>query len=129
MGMGVSVAVMLHLVLNLTLRGDVEREQPVLRHWWELAGILLVDLLALAAIYGNLWLMFWPLAFLAFFGITGVLYLVCLLLTSLFMGYEGRVTRLRQLALPATIALLPTLLILGSMSWLRFWLEGQGLIL
>jgi uncharacterized membrane protein len=129
MGMGVSVAVMLHLVLNLTLRKDVDQQMPALRSWWELAGILVVDLLALAAIYGNLWLTFWPLAFLAFFGITGVLYLVCLLLTSLFMGYEGKVTQLRQLALPATIALVPTLIILGSMSWLRFWLEAQGLIL
>lgn len=129
MGMGVGVAVMLHLVLNLTLRKDVDQQQRALRSWWELAGILAIDLLALAAIYGNLWLMFWPLAFLAFFGITGVLYLVSLLLTSLFMGYEGKVTRLRQLALPATVALIPTLIILASMSWLRFWLEGQGLIL
>lgn len=129
MGMGVSVAVMLHLVLNLTLRKDVDQQQPVLRSWWELAGILLIDLLALAAIYGNLGLMFWPLAFLAFFGITGVLYLVCLLLTSLFMGYESKVTSLRQLALPATVALVPTLILLASMSWLRFWLEGQGFIL
>jgi uncharacterized membrane protein len=129
MGMGVGVAVMLHLVLNLTLRKDVDQQQPVLRSWWELGGILALDLLALAAIYGNLWLMFWPLAFLAFFGITGVLYLVSLLLTSLFMGYEGKVTSLRQLALPATVALVPTLIILASMSWLRFWLEAQGLML
>jgi len=129
MGMGVSVAVMLHLVLNLTLRRDVDHGQRVLARWWELAGILLIDLLALAAIYGNLGLMFWPLAFLAFFGITGVLYLVALLLTSLFMGYEGKVSSLRQLARPATVAIVPTLVILATMSWLRFWLEAQGLVL
>jgi uncharacterized membrane protein len=129
MGMGVSIAVLLHMVLNITLRQDVDQVQPVLRNGWELLGILALDLLALAAIYGNLGLMFWPLAFLAFFGITGVLYLVFLLLTSLFMGYEGKVTSLRQLARPATIALVPTLLVLASMSWLRFWLEAQGLIL
>lgn len=129
MGMGVSIGVILHIVLNVTLRKDVQADAPVLRSWWELAGILGLNLLILAAIYGNLWLMFWPLAFLAFFGITGVLYLVSLLLTSLFMGYEGSVTSLRQLARPATIALIPTLLILGSMSWLRFWLEAQGLMI
>lgn len=129
MGMGISIAVMLHIVINLTLRKNVDDKLPVLRSWWELLGIIAIDLLALAAIYGNLQFMFWPLAFIAFFGITGVLYLVSLLLTSLFMGYEGSIISLRQLALPATVAIIPTLLILLSMSWLRFWLEGLGLIL
>lgn len=129
MGMGISIAVMLHLVLVKTLRKDVDDSLPVLKSWWELLGIMAINLLALAAIYGNLGLMFWPLAFLAFFGITGVLYLVSLLLTALVMGYEGRVTAISQLARPATVALVPTLIMLGAMSWLRFWLEGQGLIL
>lgn len=129
MGMGVAIAVLLHLVLVKTLRKDVDDQQPILRNWWELLGILAIDLLALAAIYGNLGLLFWPLAFLAFFGITGVLYLVSLLLTALVMGFEGRVTSIHQLARPATVAVLPTLIILGAMSWLRFWLEGQGLML
>jgi uncharacterized membrane protein len=94
MGMGVSVAVMLHLVLTKTLRKDVDDATPSLKGWGELLGILLIDLLVLLAIYGNLSLLYWPLAFTAFLGITGVLYLVSLLLTSLFMGYEGRVTSL-----------------------------------
>lgn len=128
MGMGVSIAVMLHLVITRTLRKDVDESTPILKGWGELLGILLIDLLVLLAIYGNLSLLYWPLAFSAFFGIIGVLYLVSLLLTSLFMGYEGRVTSLRQLARPATVALIPTLLILGSMAWLRFWLEGMGLM-
>jgi uncharacterized membrane protein len=127
MGMGVSIAVMLHLVVNKTLRKNVDDSQPILKSWWELLGILAIDFLVLVAIYANLWLLYWPLAFTAFFGITGVLYVVSLLLTSLVMGYEGRVTSLRQLARPAAVALAPTLLILGSMSWLRFWLEAQGL--
>jgi hypothetical protein len=55
--------------------------------------------------------------------------MVSLLLTSLFMGYEGSITSLRQLARPATIAIIPTLIILGAMSYLRFWLESMGLIL
>lgn len=129
MGMGVSIGVMLHLVINKTLRKDVDDSMPVLKSWWELLGILAIDFFVLVAIYANLWLLYWPLAFIAFFGITGVLYLVSLLLTSLVMGYEGKVTSLKQLARPAAVALIPTLLILGSMSWLRFWLEGQGLII
>jgi uncharacterized membrane protein len=129
MGMGVAIAVMLHLVLNKSLRKDVDDFQPILSGWRELLGILTINLLVLAALYGNLGFMFWPLAFIAFFGITGVLYLVCLLLISLVLGYEGKVTRLSQLARPATLALLPTLAMLGAMSWLRFWLEGLGLII
>ncbi|MEF3275931.1 MAG: DUF2085 domain-containing protein [Chloroflexus sp.] len=129
MGMGITIATMLHLVLNNTLRQNVDLQQPIFANWWELLGIIVIDLLALAAIYGNLGMTFWPLALLAFFGILGVLYLVCLLLISLFMGYEGKVTSVRQLAAPATIALIPTLLIAGAMSWLRFWLESMGLIL
>lgn len=129
MGMGIAIAAILHIVLVKTLRKDVDDLQPVLKNWWELLGIMGLNLLVLAAIYGNLSFMFWPLALLAFFGITGVLYLVALLLTSLVMGYEGAVTDLRQLARPAVVAIVPTLLILGSMSWLRFWLEGMGLVL
>ena len=129
MGMGITVAAMLHIVLNNTLRQNVDPQQPVFSRWSELLGIIVIDLLALAAIYGNLGITFWPLAFLAFFGILGVLFLVCLLLTSLFMGYEGKVTHLRQLAQPATIALIPTLLIAGMMSWLRFWMESMGLVM
>ncbi|WP_028458995.1 DUF2085 domain-containing protein [Chloroflexus sp. Y-396-1] len=129
MGMGITIATMLHIVLNNTLRQNVDPQQPVFSRWSELLGIIAIDLLALAAIYGNLGITFWPLAFLAFFGILGVLYLVCLLLTSLFMGYEGKVTHLRQLAQPATIALIPTLLIAGMMSWLRFWMESMGLVM
>jgi uncharacterized membrane protein len=129
MGMGIGIGVMLHIILNMTLRKNVDDQTPVLKNWWELLGIMAINLLALAAIYTNLGFMFWPLAFIAFFGITGVLYLVALLLTSLFMGYEGKITQINQLALPATIAIVPTLIILGAMSYLRFWLEGLGLII
>jgi uncharacterized membrane protein len=127
MGMGVSIAVLLHLMLNKTLRKDVDDLQPVLQRWGELGAILGINMLVLVAIYGNLSFMFWPLATIAFFGITGVLYLVFLLLISMLLGYEGKITQVRQLARPAALALLPTLLVLGSMSWLRFWLEGFGL--
>ncbi len=128
MGMGVSIAVLLHLIFNLSLRKDVDDHQPVLRNWGELLGILAIDFLALTAIYGNIAFMFWPLAFIAFFGITSVLYSVNLLMTSLMMGYDGSITSLRQLARPATIAIIPTLLILGLLSTGRFWLEAQGVL-
>lgn len=129
LGMGISIAVLLQLIFNLALRRDVDDQQPVLANWRELGGILGLDLLVLVAIYGNLDIMFWPLAFLAFFGITGVLFLVNLLLISLLLGYDGAVTQLRQLVRPATIALIPTLIMLAAFSYLRFMLEAQGMLL
>lgn len=128
MGMGVSIAILLLLMLNLTLRKNVDDHQPVLKNWLELGGILLINFLVLVAIYGNLDFMYWPLAFVSFLGIIGVLYIVSLLLVSLFMGYEGSVTSPVQLAMPATIALVPTLVLLAALSLLRFWLEAQGLM-
>lgn len=129
MGMGVSLGVVVLLIFSLSLRGDVDERQPVLRSWWELGGILLLNLLVLVAIYGNLDIFYWPLAFLAFFGITSVLYSVNVVLCALFMGYAARVTHLAQLARPATVAFVPTLLMLGAMAAFRFWLESQGLVL
>ena len=64
----------------------------------------------------------------AWLGITGVLYCVNLLLTALFMRYEGKVTRVVQLAKPASVALVFTLIELGALSAAHFWLESQGMI-
>ena len=49
-------------------------------------------------------------------------------MTALFMSYENTATRAAQLARPGTIALLLTLIELGGLSVLRFWLEAQGMI-
>ena len=128
MGMGVAMAVLLFLILNISLRSNPNTEQRVIGTWLELGGALLLNLLVLAAMYGNVGLMFWPIAISAWLGITGVLYAVNVLLAALFMGYEGKVARVAQLAKPATVALLFTLVELGGLAAMRFWLEGQGLI-
>ena len=127
-GMGVAIAVLMFLILNISLRQNPDTEQRVIGGWLELGGALLLNLLVLAAMYGNVAIMFWPIAITAWLGITGVLYAVNVLLTALFMGYEGKVTRIAQLARPATVALLVTLLELGALSALRFWLEAQGML-
>lgn len=129
MGMGVSIAVTVLLIFNLSLRKDVDDQQPVFTTWLELGSVLLLNFLMLAAIYGNLDIMFWPLAFLAFLGITSVMYIVNVLLCSVLLGYSGTVTSLAQLARPAMLALIPTAVMLGSLSYLRFWLEGQGMMM
>jgi uncharacterized membrane protein len=128
-GMGVAMAVLLFLILNLSLRSNPNTEQRVIGTWLELGGALLVNFLLLAAMYGNVELMFWPIAFSAWLGITGVLYAINVLLTALFMGYEGKVARVAQLAKPATVALVFTLIELGALSAGRFWLEAQGMII
>ncbi len=128
-GMGSAVAVMLLLILNLALRRDVDREQRVLNGWLELAGALLVNLLAWAAIYGNIALFYWPIAIVAWVGIVGILFFVNLLVAAIAMRYENMVVRWVDLARPGTIALILTTIELGLFSWARFWMEGQGLVI
>ena len=127
-GMGISIATIMLLILNISLRRDPNNEQRVIGGWLELAGALLINGLVWVAIYGNLGIMYWPLAIVAWLGITGVLYSVNLLLTALFMRYEGMVTQVAQLAKPASFALVFTLIELGALSAARFWLESQGMI-
>jgi hypothetical protein len=127
-GMGTSIAVLLLLILNLSLRRDADTDQRVIGNWLELAGALLINGLAWLAIYGNIEVLYWPVAIAAWLGITSVLFCVNLLLTALFMRYEGTVTRVAQLAKPGTVALVVTLIELGALSAGRFWLEAQGLI-
>ncbi len=127
-GMGTAMAVLLLLILDISLRRDYDDQQRIIGNWLELGGALLINGLVLLAIYGNVEIMYWPIAVAAWLGITGVLYCVNLLLAALFMRYEGMVTRVAQLAKPATFALVFTLIELGALSTMRFWLEAQGLI-
>jgi uncharacterized membrane protein len=127
-GMGTSIAVLLLLILNLSLRRDYDSEQRIIGGWSELAGALLINGLAWLAIYGNIEVLYWPVAIAAWLGITGVLFCVNLLLTALFLRYEGTVTRVAQLVKPGTVALVVTCIELGALSAGRFWLEAQGLI-
>jgi uncharacterized membrane protein len=128
-GMGTAMAVAMLVIINLSLRKDADPEQRILNGWLELGGVLLLSLLVLTGMYGNLAFMFWPIAIVAWTGIVGILFCVNLLVIALLMRYEGSVTRLTQLARPATVALFVTGAMLGAMSWARFWLEGQGLVL
>ena len=127
-GMGVAMAVLMFLMFNMSLRQNPATDQRIMGNWLELGGAIGLNLIVLAAMYGNLSFMFWPIAFSAWLGITGILYGINTLLTALFMGYEGKVTRMIQLAKPATWALVFTLIELGALAAARFWLEGQGLI-
>jgi uncharacterized membrane protein len=125
-GVGMGIAILLLMMYNTVLRTNVDDNLPTVKNWRELAGVVALNFLIMVAIYGNFHLMAWPLAIMAFVGMIGVVYSVNLLLVSLFMGYDGTISNLKQLAKPATIALLPTILLLWGMAFLRYWLEAQG---
>ncbi len=127
-GMGVSIAVIIFLMLNNSLWRDSDPRQPVLKSWWELGGALLLCGLVLVGLYGNIGLMYWPIAIVSSLGILGVLYSVNLLLLSMATGYENNVTRVAQLARPATLALLVTVFEVSLLAGLRFWLERSGFV-
>jgi hypothetical protein len=127
MGMGVSIGLVVQLIFNQALRRNADNQQPLIKNWFELLGIIGFNIVLLAAIFGNLNLMFWPLAVLSFLGMTGALYLINVLACGLLMGYGERVTHLRQLARPATVAIFSTSVFLAGLAFLRAWLEGQGL--
>jgi uncharacterized membrane protein len=128
-GMGMAVSVMLLLILNLALRKDIDREQRILNGWRELGGALLINLLAWAAIYGNIALFYWPIAIVAWVGIIGILFCVNLLIAAIALRYENMIVRWIDLARPATIAVILTMIELGLLAWVRFWMEGQGLVI
>ncbi|HEU4328293.1 MAG TPA: DUF2085 domain-containing protein [Roseiflexaceae bacterium] len=127
-GMGVSIAVIVFLMLNNSIWRDSDTRQPILKSWWELGGALLLCSLILVGLYGNIGLMYWPIAIVSSVGILGVLYCVNLLIVSMATGYENSVTRVAQLARPATLALLVTLFEVSALSGLRYWLERTGLM-
>jgi uncharacterized membrane protein len=127
LGMGMTMGVMLLLIFNLSLRADVDNQQPLLRNWWEVGGMALLNLLILVAVFGSIDLLFWPVAALSVLGMAGALYVVNLVVVAVVLGYANLITRPSQLARPATLALLPTLVLLGGFAWLRAWLAGQGL--
>lgn len=126
-GMGISIAVGVLLILNLALRRNLDEQMRPMNGWAELAGAVGLNLLLWAAIYGNVGVLYWPIAMIAWLGITGVLFFVNMLVTALFMRYENSIERLGQLAQPASIALVLTCIELGLLAWLRFALEMQGL--
>jgi uncharacterized membrane protein len=127
MGMGVSIGLVVQLIFNQALRRNADNQQPLIKNWFELLGIIGFNIVLLAAIFGNLNFMFWPLAVLSFLGMTGALYLINVLACGLLMGYGERVTHLHQLARPATVAIFSTSVFLAGLAFLRAWLEGQGL--
>lgn len=124
-GMGISAAVVLLLICNLSLRRNANNQQPILAGWGELLGLLVGNLLLLAGLFGNLTLLYWPVAVLSMVGMLMAFYMINVIICSIMLGYGMRISRLSQLARPALFALFPTVGIISTFAFLRFWLEGQ----
>lgn len=128
MGMGVTIGALLLLMLNRAFRRDVREDLPVLGQWRELGLIVAIDGLVVAAILGQVGVAAWPLALLAFIGVTGTLFVAFLVVLGTLLRYDGAVTGLRQLARPATFALLLSVAFLVALARLRLTAEAQGIL-
>lgn len=126
MGAGIGLAVLVLLLVNYGLRANPEPSRPVLRGWRDIVLLLLLNVALLAAIFGNLPFLYFPLAVASMVGMLGTLYLVCTLVCAVLLGYTNSMYHLRDLARPATLALVPTVAVLAGMGYLRAWLEGMG---
>jgi uncharacterized membrane protein len=116
---GIALTPIILFVFNRALRADTEMERAVL-DWRGFGELLLLNGLLVMAIYSGLDALYWPLALLGVAGIIAELFTMFLLLAAVGSGYTRRVTALRQLARPACIALVPTLLVVAGLAMLRF---------
>lgn len=121
--MGNSMAVFLLLMFNISLRGDVRAKQPIIASWPEYVGALLANALLGALIVWSPPVLFYPLAIFSVVGIVGVLFTTNVFVIGMVSGFEGRLRRLKELARPATIALLLTVGELTLLAWLRSVVE------
>ena len=123
LGMGAAIGTFMLLMFNLSLRYDARRDQPVIRSWIELVGLLATGALLYGLLFfAPVWL-FYPLAIFSVIGISGVLFLSNVFVVAMVTGLEGRMLRLRQLARAATLGIVFTAIELGLLSGLRMWME------
>lgn len=123
LGMGAAIGTFMLLMFNLSLRYDARRDQPVIRSWAELAGLLLAGgLLYSLLFFAPTWL-YYPLALFSVVGICGVLFMSNVFVVAMVTGLEGRLLRLRQLARAATFGIVFTGIELALLAGLRVWME------
>jgi uncharacterized membrane protein len=126
MGAGIGLALVVLLILNTALRRDVDDSLRTLGQWRELGLVLLADALIVAALAANIPLLALGLALLVALGLVVNLATVMMLIPSLLLGLQGRVTRMSQLAHPAIIGLTLAMTFLIAMARYRIWLEVGG---
>lgn len=119
LAMGTAAATFLMLLINAVMRGDPNREQRIVQSWREIGLLVIVQaIIVLLLFQGPGWAAI-PLALVS----TGGMGLMLLGMNLLIVGVVGRMQRasqrLRQLARPATLALIMTGLQCGLLAWVR----------
>ncbi|NTV62402.1 MAG: DUF2085 domain-containing protein [Oscillochloris sp.] len=126
MGAGIGLGLVVLLVLNTALRRHVDDSMRALGEWRELGMVILIDGLIVAALAANTPWLALPLAVLVAFGVVANLAAVMMLIPSLLLGLQNKVTRMSQLAHPAIIGLTLALTFLIALARYRIWLELGG---
>jgi uncharacterized membrane protein len=116
---GIALTPILLLVFNQALRADAEPATPVLS-WGDLGALLLLNGLLVAAVHSGIGLLYWPLALLAVLSLVGELFVVFTMVIAASMGYMRRITALSELARPASLGLIVTILFVGGLALIRF---------
>lgn len=124
--MGSAIAVFMLLMLNIALHREPRTDQRVVGTWIEYVALLLGNVgVYLLLLFGPGFL-YYPLALLSVAGIVGVLFVSNLFVLAMVGGMESRVVRLRQLARPATLAVVFVALELALLAGLRVWVERSA---
>ncbi|HEY0607308.1 MAG TPA: DUF2085 domain-containing protein [Herpetosiphonaceae bacterium] len=119
LGMGAALAVVGLPLLNAGLRADADRDQPSVKDWRELSGVVVLNIIiGTLAWMAPEWL-YYPLALFSFAGMISVLVLVNVGAVVLVSRRRGQVYFVGQLARPATVAIMYTIAELLLLGWAR----------
>jgi uncharacterized membrane protein len=123
--MGTMIGVFVLLMFNVALRKAPTADERIISSWIEYAALLLIDLAVYLVIFFGPGFLYYPVALFSVIGIVGVLFVANIFVLAMVNGFEGKVTRLRQLTRPATIGLVLTAVELIALAGLRLWVEGS----
>jgi uncharacterized membrane protein len=121
--MGTALGSFMLLILNVSLRREPRHDQRIIGSWLEYSALLLMNCAVYLLVFFGPPQLFYPLALFSIAGILGVLFVANVFVLAMVAGMEGRVARLRQLAKPATFALVLTGIELAALGALRMWAE------
>lgn len=116
---GIALTPIILLVFNQSLRADADPTQPVL-NWGDLGWLLLLNGSLLLAVYSNIGLLYWPLAFFSVISLLGELFTIFTMVIAASMGYRQHTVALSQLARPACLALIVTVCFVALLAFIRF---------
>lgn len=125
--MGMMLGIFLPYLLNITLGASLRSEQRILGSWLDYVALLLLNIaIYLLVFFGPVWI-YYPLALFSVAGIASVLFVANLFVLSMVGGLEGQVRKFRQLARPATFALVLMSGELALLAGLRIWIEQAAM--